>query len=266
MIKNSQIVTILILIFFFGCNSENEIIDPNYPTVIEELSDLEIEQIISQLEQTPLINCQSIDSYGFPIIDTDDTLCIDEDEWKADTSSTVIKEMAKQAFSDYASFLNITDTSEYQIKAITTSEGMTYSKFRSKYTDSLPPAWFVSTAIQEYEGIEVRGTTLQVLLSPDEAIGIRGHWYDDIYIPEEDVYSKEDAKELIYNTLYEYSGSEIIPTESSTWHTSKKIIVPVRESNYIEIRVCWAIYPDSWEFLIDSQTGDVISYLDVDEL
>jgi len=44
------------------------------------------------------------------------------------------------------------------------------------------------------------------------------------------------------------------------------MIMPITRSNKIELRVCWALYPETWEVIIDSQSGEILSAIDISEI
>lgn len=253
-------------LFITGCNNSDLSVDPNYPTIIEELNDREIDQLIGELDQSPMALCQSVDVFGFPFANLDDTLCIDENNWRYYATIDQLKKNTKIAVSDYGHLLNVTDTSKIKILSIVTPDGKTYEKFYATETDSAPPVWIITTNQQYYNDLIVRGSNLSIILASDHVVSIGGHWYDYIYIPDFDNYSEIDAKESLFNRTIEDGSNEIIPTSEMTWHYSKKIIVPIRRSNKIELRVCWAMYPSTWEIMVDTQTGEIITKLDVSKL
>lgn len=265
--KEKSLPFILICgLFIFGCNNDEMVVDPKYPTIIKELTDSEIDQIIEQLELTPMAGCQSVDIFGFPFINLDDTLCIDEENWIYDATLQEISDSSISAIETYNTLLNVSNTSEIRILSVETPDGQAYNDFYAEDTDSAPPVWVVTTNQQRYNDLLVRSSNLTLILASDHVVGIGGHWYNFIFIPNYDNYSALDAMESLYNRTFEYERSEIIPTSDMTWYEPKKFIVPIRRSNQIELHVCWALYPSTWEIMVDTQTGEVITKVDISAL
>ncbi|MDA3878826.1 MAG: hypothetical protein PF436_00420 [Prolixibacteraceae bacterium] len=255
-------IVLSITCFISACNDDIDVA-PGYPTIIEKKSSIEIDRVISQIEQTEMASCIVIDQFGYPVMSFDNEYCIDTENWNFNADIEKIKELAMEGFSSYGAFMEVSDTSEISLTSVYNHEGASYDEFLEEYPDSMSPVWIVSTAIQRYKDLEVRGTDLRILLSPDHVIGISGHWYTNITIPENDNFDEEAAKGLLLDKTFEYSRKTIIIKRDTNWHNSKKIIVPIVQSGQIELHVCWALYPDSWEILVDSQTGDILSSINI---
>lgn len=255
------ILVITLVTCLLSCNDDLDIA-PNYPTVIKELDTLAQQTLTVQISEAGLYDCTYIDNFGFPFIYQLDS-CIDFENWKLEMTTQELEQNMKNAVIEYGFFLNTRDSSLVDLKQITTSEGMDYDQFNSNYPDSIPPVWIISTHNQDYDGLEIRGTSLQFVFSPVGLISIIGQWYSDVLIPSTDNFTETLAKESILNTEFSYSSSELIANDETYWYTSKKLIIPVRESDEIELHVCWALYPETWEILVDTQTGDVISAIDI---
>jgi hypothetical protein len=250
-----------LLIVFSACNREDEFPDPDYPTKIEELTEKEISSIISRLQQTPLAGCVSIDHYGFPFIVPGDE-CINP-EWETALNDDEIRELAHTALDEYASFLNLPDNANYGISSISTLGGTAYDNFIVQFPDSVPSVWMVSTTLQRFNGIEIRGTNIRLLINNDGAIGISGQWYDNVYIPVEKAYTEEEAKGLLLGKTFKHNTASIIPNESTNWHESKEIILPIRRKLNVELHLCYALFPGGWEILVDKYTGEVLSSIKI---
>ena len=265
--KSLAFVGLSVLLLMVGCNKNNWETDPDYPTIIEEMDKTGINQIAGELGLSPMADCQSVDDFGFPLIDLDDSLCIDTDNWIYYATSKELADSAQAAIFRYSHLLNVADTSEIQISSIISTDQTSYEAFYEEPNDSGPPAWIVTTRPQQYNNLEIYGSSLKVVLAPDHIAGIAGHWFDKIYIPASDNLSEAEAKESLYNRTFTYkSRYEIIPTSGMTWHESKRVIIPVRRSNTIELRLCWALYPSTWEITVDTQTGEVITKVDISVL
>ncbi|MCF8362201.1 MAG: hypothetical protein K9G70_06210 [Prolixibacteraceae bacterium] len=261
--KLQLLIIIVISAFLTASCSEDIEIAKGYPTTIEEASTIELNKILGQVEQTPMVNCVAVNNFGFLFFDYESDSCFDIDNWKNDSIENIIITRAEEAFTKYPHFFNFPEGSNPVINSITTENGIKYDDFYADYPDSLPPVWVATTKLQKYEDYEVRGTNLQVLLSPDEIIGISGHWYSDISIPGSDNFDEDGAKGLLLDKTFEHNRNTILIQNNTNWHKSKKIIVPIVRSEQIELHVCWALYPGTWEILVDSQTGDVLSSIKI---
>ncbi|MBN2807407.1 MAG: hypothetical protein JXR22_12190 [Prolixibacteraceae bacterium] len=256
----------LMILFLTTCD-QKETFDPRYPTTIEELTNSELDQLLNLLNKTPLAKYTSIDYFGFASFrdGTDDS--IKAMTTGIDVSEETLTEMTRQALLDYGTFLNASDPSKLQIRTISTITNLQYEQFTSQYPDSLPAAWRITTFQQYYEGYEVRGSSLNFIFSSEGLIALSGHWYHDIYLPDSLVYSEEAAKQSMIGKTLTYQNKTFIPKEDTYWHNSKLVILPLRLNKLvkrhltdtIELRFCWALYPEGWEILVDTQTGEKLS-------
>lgn len=246
------------LLFLMACDQQ-ESLDPDYPTSIEELTEPELEQLLKLLENTPLSEYTSIDHFGFPSFrdGTDDS--IKNMNSVIEASETELFDRAKQAMLDYGIFLNTSDPSKLQLRSISTINNLPYELFFKQFPDSLPAAWKLSSFQQNYQGMEVRGTSLHFLFSNDGLIALSGHWYHDIYLPDSMAYNETAAIQSLQGKTLSYNNKTLSINETTYWHKARLIILPLRLNKHIELRQCWALYPENWEVLIDTQTGEKLS-------
>ena len=256
--KLQYIVVVILFLISVGCGSDLPV-DPSYPTIVKALDGSGIDQLVNQLEQSAMAGCVAIDTFGIPLINEKSEFCLIDSSWRVAGDYAEIENRAVQAFFDLAMFFKLDDPAQVQINSISTLTRMPFDQFFIFYPDSLPPVWQVSTNIQTFNGLIVRGTNLKVLLSPDEVVGIGGAWFSNVYIPAADNFDEEGAKNSLISKTIKQGRNELVITEETIWNDSQKIIVPMRRSEVIELRVCWALYPKGWETLVDSQTGEVIS-------
>ncbi|MBN1927415.1 MAG: hypothetical protein JW798_16385 [Prolixibacteraceae bacterium] len=256
-------------LFFVGCEKD-EYNDPNYPTIIEEADSLTIYGIIDKLAASPLSYCTSVDTFGFCFITDELEGCIENyDTLEANLTMDEIRDLFTQALSDYRDLLHITDPSEITIKSVSAPDGKMYHSFIEEYTDSLQqidtiqPYWVVRSGLQEYNGIPVRGTMIQMMVSGNEITAIGGRRFQNIYVPTPEVYSAEMAEEMLTGKELTYKRSTLTPSTGTYWYDPVKVIVPISRSGSIELHVCWALYPESWEVIVDCYTGKILSSIDV---
>lgn len=255
----------ILVSLLYSCN-EDIAIDPFYPTTIKALDSVSYAKQLDFLGTTNLFSCNAIDTFGILVIDTKFDSCIDE-TWRNQMTKEELFVKAKESLISIGSFLNLNDSSQLNVKSINTLTKIGFDSFKESYPDSFPNAWILQGQPQIYEGLEIRSAPLTFLISPNEVVGISGWWYNDIYIPSTDAFSEEDAKFLLMNKELTNNNTNLILDEYTSWKTSKKYIFPLRISdNSIELRVCWALYPSTWEIIIDTQTGKTITYVNINSL
>jgi hypothetical protein len=255
---------ILGLLFLFAC-TEEVITDVNYPTTKTAVSTQAYSHLADKLEETPLANCTVVDTFGYllPLADTE--ICIDSN-WRANYTYLELETLAKTAVADYKKFLDVNDPSQFEVKSITTLKKMGYDAFYKAYPDSSPWCWVVRSEPQFFNGLEVRGTNLTVVVSPIGVVALGGNWFSDIYVPEQTKVTEDSAKALLLSKTLEYGSSKLIVTENTTWGESQFMVVPIKKMGSIELRVCWVLHPETWEVLIDSHSGKQFSTINLSKI
>lgn len=243
-----------------ACSDDETFSDKSYPTKITALPEKSLDGLYASIEQTPIYNCTQLNSFGYFLFDMKgNDACSITPDFRADFAKEELILMAKQILLEYGKFTNVRDTSLLQTPVVSAYSGQLYDKFVESFPDSLPRAWYVSFGTQNYGGMEIRGTVLRVLIGPVGELAIHGNWYETVYIPNSDAITEEMARHSTYGKTFTYGTYSVIPSETSVWYDSKKIIVPIKKGNSIELRVCWAVYPNNWEILVDSQSGSTVS-------
>jgi hypothetical protein len=92
---------------------------------------------------------------------------------------------------------------------------------------------------------------------------ISGNWFQEIYIPQQEKFNESRIKELLINQKLTYKNRAFVPDEDTQWRLTRKIIVPMHRSKQIELRVCLALYSGSWEVIVDTETGERLSAIDL---
>jgi len=263
--KSFPFYVLLFIILCIGC-TEDELTDPNYPTTINPISKQELNLLSDEVWESQIGNCTAIDTlFGYLFSTIDNEVCIDS-SWRANFTYAELEAIAADAVARYASFLHVADPTEFEVNDIRELEGLDYNSFLAANPDSLPWFWIVRSKPQIYEGMEVRGTYLTVVISPQGAASVGGIWYNTIYVPLSDSISEEKAKENLMGKTLTYSSSKLTIGNSTSWSNSKKLIVPLKQADKIELRVCWALRPGNWEVLIDTQTGEQISTISIGKI
>ncbi len=270
--KKNKVYKYLLIIFIAGvllagCEKD-EPGDPNYPTKIEGASEETINNLITRLSGTALYNCTSIDTFGFCFITSRFESCEINDSVHIcpELNETDVNNLFSKAMSDYSDLLNLDNTSEIKAIEIKTPEGKSFADFKEEFPDSTPENILVLSNLQYYNEIQVTGTTISALIHQGVVISVGGRRYKNIYMPQADVYNEEKAKELIYNQTFTYNSTKIKPVKETYFYNSRKIIMPVFRDDKMELLLCWALYPSTWEIIVDSQTGEVISSINIDKI
>lgn len=253
-----SVLIVIITITTLSCNTDNHFSDPQYPTRINELNENELNNILAQVEKTPLSHCISIDYYGYLMIDQSLEQCI-YPEWQINLTENEIKDLCTREIFNYASFLNLNDDEKFSFRSIKTTNGMSYADFNEQYPDSVPNYWIVTTNEQVYNSLPVRSTYIKLLLSQNQLIGIGSQWYQSIYFPGTEGYTEDEAKELLMGKTFTQNQNTITIDENTNWHTTKEIIQPVRRSKSIELHICYVLCPENREITFDKYTGEIIT-------
>lgn len=250
-----------------GCEKD-EPGDPNYPATVKEASEETINKIVTRVSETALYNCTSIDTFGYCFITSNFKGCEVNDSVhiKVDLTEDEIKSIFNQAVTEYSDLLYLTDPSVVKAKYIYTLDGYDLKKFKILHPDSTPENMLVSSDIQYYNNMPVIGTSIRAIIHQGKVVSIGGRRFSNIYVPATDVFSADSAKVSLYNQTFTYKNTKIKPSEDTYWSDPRKIILPVLRNDQIELLVCWDLYPGSWEIIVDSQTGEVLSSINIDKL
>ncbi len=265
--KSFIYILVLAVILLAGCEKD-EPGDPNYPVKIEEVSEEVINNIVTRLAQTPLFNCTSIDTFGFCFVTSylEDCEVNDSVHISVDLTEDEVKSIFSIAVTEYSDLLHLEDPSLVIPKNISTLDGYSFENFKLFYPDSTPENILVSSDIQYYNNLPVLGTTIRAVIHRGVVVSIGGRRFNNIYMPSTDVFSADSAMVSLYNQTFTYNNTKIKPTEDTYWSDPRKIILPVLRNDKIELLVCWDLYPGSWEIIVDSQTGEVLSSINIDKI
>lgn len=176
---------------------------------------------------------------------------------------------AKAAVLKFSPFTYVTDTT---LLAVAFSEGFSSDSGQCKGQEALIyRGWSIHFHNQVYEQIEVLGTQIEVGLNSDKVYWIEGHWYPEIIVPDCELMSFKEAKELVVGTditYYGFAGEPHVFTvgEDSFMGVEEKVVLPIQVSNYTELRVAWRLGIEflsgdrpSWYIYVDTITGETIA-------
>lgn len=254
------ILIICSFVSMLACDGPESFPIENYPTAINLVSEEEYARLITDLQETPLYPCTDIGDFGFPSdYEVDDEICSFDWENKVLFSKDEMIALAEQTITDYGYFSNVDDASSVTFKEVYSEYGIEYERFIEE-EDSIPPLWRVVFDQQVYEDLPVRGTELVVVIDYTGAVQLFGNWYTDVFIPSTDQVTATEAQELLYGETFEDDSDSFTPSRESNWLPTSKMIVPVKKSETIELRVCWVLYANNWEFVMDTQSAKILRY------
>ncbi|HNW51834.1 MAG TPA: hypothetical protein PKH79_12180 [Prolixibacteraceae bacterium] len=264
--KRSLFYLILFPFLLVAACTKEEAADPNYPTTIERASSGEIDQLIARLSKTPLSDCTAVDSFGFCLVNPKLKDCGKFDTVYVYYTQKAIENLFYQSILEYRDLLNVSDTAGITVRSITDIKGVSYDEFYKTYPDSVPKDWVVTSNLQTLNGFEIPKTEIKMLISFDQVRSIGGKRYHELYVPATDIFSEESAKASLLDVELTDGNYTLTPTQNTYWYPSEKIVFPIVNANRIELRICWSLYPVNWQVVVDTQTGEVLSAVDVDEI
>ncbi|MGI9174785.1 MAG: hypothetical protein ACR2GR_05660 [Rhodothermales bacterium] len=231
-----------------------------YPTTIEKLTPAEQN---ARQEAFVALNdgevCTPIGVFGFT--DWDLGLCVDQpDRRPTELGSGEALSYARTFLVRNERFTGVSDPSELVVKR---TPGGRVIKFEN----------------QRYQGLEVEYT--QILFDPNwrdsqgRSVAVGGNWYPEIYIPDREAISPEEAQQRLIGTELDYGWGALVLTVSAASFPEHarvdKLILPVSFEDRIELRVAWKVevYPNApdrgpdFSVYVDTMTGE---QLQVDQL
>ncbi len=226
--------------------------DGCYPTTLHKLSQTELGSLQEKLDDklSGMEYEAELDSFGllghyglFP-------------RGKSSITDTALAiTLAKTALLYLCDFSNIVDTSTLYV------ERLRHAVLPPYFTD-----WDISFKNQYYNGMEVWDSQTLAIVA-DDFIHITGHHYKNVFIPEHNIISKEQAKMKLVGTeihYYCWVPSTFVITDSSiNLETMEQCVYPLVKPNSIELRVAWKVPISSdgspmWYYFIDVVTGETI--------
>jgi hypothetical protein len=253
------LVVILFAFVFNGCEKDDDT-DPFYPTIVGAKSKGEIESLINVVKKTGIYGCSVFDDFGhFRLNLKDKDQCTYNLIGKSVYTKDELNLMVKKSLVELNQFTEVDDTALLQIDFIRTLKGESYDAFMVTYPDSFPPVWRVVYKPQLNNDLLVRGTIIEAFIDSAGVFAISGNWFRSIYFPTEDKITVDDAKNRLLNTKLTYKTYTLPINNETQWRNAYRVVVPVYRSGKIEIRVCHALYTDTWEVIIDTQSGEQLS-------
>ncbi len=257
---------IMLFIFFVSCQDENQYPDANYPTIVNDLSESKLNELYNLLYNINLYNCTILDNQGRLIQYLNDDLCDLNDSIPATYSEQEILLYTKTLVAQNKALFGVNDTSEMQALSIIANNGTRYENYFTADSIIAPPYWTVTFDRQKIDDLDIIGTELKFTIDAKGIKGASGKWYSNVYIPLTDAVKESDAQKSLYETQLNYNRTTFTPLENSTWFEANKIIFPVYQSGQLKFHVCWALHPENWEVIVDTQDGQIIAAVNIDAL
>jgi hypothetical protein len=234
--------------------TSNEETDFNYPTTLSPLSDDKIQQLQNEFDALNEYKiCSKINKYGFVGSETYNRIyqntTISKDSAFAIAVNTLLKNSKYVNIKDSVTLLS----HDYNIIQVNV-EGT---------------RWKIIFGPQNYDGYEIPFTWINVWVYGNEPYAIAGHWYSDIYIPDNYKIDKENAKQKITGEKiiwHDSSGNpqEFIVTSESIDDEFSNAIFAVEKENSIELRATWKIpikfvSDVGWHIYLDVMSGEIVN-------
>ncbi|HPC35390.1 MAG TPA: hypothetical protein P5268_00845 [Candidatus Marinimicrobia bacterium] len=254
---------LLVFILFININcditsSNSDKVDEDYPTTIFPLSDDEWQVLQNEFDALNNSTVQTkLNKYGLTgkmdisKIHPNPGIKIDESKALDIAAKFVVKN---------SKFTNVTDSLEF-INRLN----------RSNVLEEDSTEWKLRFSSQIYKGYEIKYSEITILLYGDGVRLIYGSWYKDIYIPERNNYSIDEAKKKIIGQSIIWYGTggepyEFIVSPESISEPIEKVIFPLEQDTSLEFRIVWKI-PIlfggfvGWHIYFDTTTGEIVAII-----
>ena len=218
-----------------------------YPTLLFPLSSIELEQLRSEC---PF----EIDNYG--LISYTGTLSRGQSNI---TNAESAVNLAKKTIVQYSKFTNVFNESSLLLKEANHNPGPL------SFTD-----WTVLFKNQIYNDLEVINTKILAIVH-DEVASLKGHHFNNIFIPKENLIPIERVKEILIGQKYEYEcwgPKELEITAESISNDISQNIIWRKIENHIEFRVIWSVpifeYDSqfaNWYVYVDVLSGEILAFI-----
>jgi hypothetical protein len=263
--KNRIIVLCSLVLLAQSCGV-NEYDETNgYPTKIYPLNSTELTKRISEY-QTLNKNqvCTSLNEFGF--CEYDLTPCMNRSIQRTEiTDEAKMINMAKEFISKNSKFTGISNIDELQLSSSSGIHGCI--KCDGSEGDKKNIGWRVCFSNQIYNGYEVFNTEFMVFLDNNGVYMIGGNWYPKINIPDSNEFDLEKAKQSLYGHKISFlcwSPINITVSAENIQEEARKVIIPYKIEDRIELRVAWEILiygsgsTPLWTIYVDVMTGETI--------
>ncbi len=224
-----------------------------YGTIIPALDSVEWLALTNEYKSLNEHICTSISKFGFC---TDDRILCDVD--RAGLNKSQAEGLAKTWIEKNGKFTNIADFSKLTVKRfIGIPSCLLCDSTNKTYRD-----WSLVFGNQIYEGMEVFYTEISMYIDASGPYRVGGNWYSTIHIPAIDSFSLDRAKESLYGDTIRiecFTPIVYIVSPQNIAAGGRKVIIPKKYNNRIELRVAWEIFiARQYLIYVDTTTGRII--------
>lgn len=261
---NNYLKVILLLTIFVQACSKDEIEkvpSQEYPYTYSVLSKQELDNELQKFNSINTIESLTLNEFG--ILSGSIPISL-----SAGLDSTLVKKNISMIIDTYGHFIGIdksvslniaTDVSTRLNGGVEVSLGQYF-----KYGLKAYPTFELKQHKLSNRNID-NATLLFSFSKTDNKMLIRGRWYPEVYIPEVEIKNPDEALNISIQYIKE-NHVDVTPLNLSNIEKDKfnKVLYPLQKENKVEIRECWEVYfwGNSVKTLVDTQTGDVVYYLD----
>lgn len=262
-VNNYLKVILLLTIFIQACSKDGieRVPSQEYPYTYGVLSKQELDIELQKFNSINAIESLTLNEFGIlsgsiPI------------RLNTELDSTLVKENISMIINTYGHFIGIdksanlnisTDVNIRLIGGVEVSLGQ-YFKYGSKAS---PMFVLKQNKLKDrnMENVQVKFYFSQT----DNKMQIFGRWYPEVYIPLEEIKDQDKALNISIQYIKE-NHKNLIPLNLTNIEKDKfkKVLYPLVKEHKIELRECWKVifWDNTVETLVDTQTGEVVYYLD----
>ncbi len=245
-------VSVLISGFLLLCGCGIHSVDSSdtYPTTISPLPAAELQQLMKEYQaQNNFPPCMILNDYGF----AEWSFCPEREILRVqvtEADAAKMHHLAKFFLLKNEKFTGVTDTSAIVFRQSNGMDGCL--RCDGSEGDIVFIGWRVVLANQVYSSLEVKDTGILVWMDAEKITNVVGNWFRDIYIPEQDKVDRETARHSLVGMKIKWSdfgGQEqtFSVTEQSIGKATRKVILPHKNNQNIELRVAWE-FPSAMGF------------------
>ncbi|MFH2032746.1 MAG: hypothetical protein ABIJ40_19295 [Bacteroidota bacterium] len=258
-------ILILFILLFNSCQinepTNNDGVE-GYRTTIYSLSDTELSVEINEYRKlNDSLICTSLNEFGYPEYDL--APCsnrpILREELNKDES--VLINLAKTAIIKNQKYTGVENSDELSIRRTVDIIGCIKCDGSNEELKTIK--WRIDYNNQVSMGYEVFDTEIIVFLDNNGVFMLGGNWYSDIVVPSNNLYTLQQVKETLVGlkrTIYCWTNYEIEITSNNLPNEARKVIIPYKNGDKIELRLTWEIIISDYEyvFYIDVVNGEII--------
>ncbi len=251
-------------LLLFSCHDEaiqKPLPETGYPYTYQKLDDARLSVLISTFNQVNTNEDLTINSFGFlrGWYTTDKEITTPEGFILALEGLTT----------KYCNFMGISDISAIDIESDVlgrTTGGVNVSVkdyFTTELESSKKSTHYFSLTQKYIENHQIDYTEITFALNLEEnKIGISGQWFPNAKVPENKIYSENEAVVIAKKCGEKDSGKNISTLDENTDVRQK--VIPIFLENGYELHDCWCVtfWDIQYRFYIDTQTGEVVKTID----